>query len=129
MSLEPRITSKVYSSTEWPTIQLLQVVDNEVRLPNLSKTPIYLPKNDHLCQVRATYTITDSTKIKNLSSSGSQKSKTPPEFLPPFSNKVLIDPNKQLDAEWVIRFEKLNLEYDGVFEPTIGRYNDKSGKL
>ncbi len=45
------------------------------------------------------------------------------------SKDVVLDPNKQLSESCRQAFRKVNAEYDHVFEPVIGLYNDFSGKV
>ena len=122
VALEPRSTSKVYSRNDWPTARMVNVIDNEIRIVNDTKYPIYVPKNEHLCQVRATYVV-DPPKV----STKSDHKKSPLVLLPPFSKTINLD--KQLNAEWCQKFQDLHLKMDSVFEPSIGRYNGKAGHL
>ena len=132
VALEPRTTSKVYGSFQWPAVQTIQTIDNEIRLVNTTASPIYIPKNEQICQVRATH-IVDKIVDKNLALNNDFRSKksviAPSDLLPPFSRHVVIDPNDQLSNEWKEKFVVLNKQFDSVFEPVIGRYNDKSGRL
>ena len=123
--MEPRTSSKVFASSNWPGAQLLKVIDNEIRLPNTTGEPIFIPKNEHLCQVRATCVIDD----KNVVTTPSKSILPPADILPPFSKTVVVDPDNQLDVEWKRRFVELNNKFDNVFEPIIGQYNDTSGRL
>ena len=45
------------------------------------------------------------------------------------SNDITIDPNNQLSFAWCDKFHKLHFDFDSVFEPTIGCYNDSSGRI
>ena len=126
--MEPRTSSKVFRNSNWPTVQTLSVIDNEIRLVNDTAEPIYIPKNDHICQIRATH-IVDSKNITITSSNISKNVHSPVVDSQPYSKHVIVDPNGQLGAEWKKRFVEVNEQYDSVFEPTIGRYNDKSGRL
>ena len=123
VALEPRSTSKVYSCNNWPSARMVSVIDNEIRIVNDTKYPIHVPKNEHLCQVRATYVV-DPPKISTKSD---LNKKSLPVLLPPYSKTINLD--KQLNAEWCQRFQDLHLKMDSVFEPNIGRYNGKAGHL
>lgn len=100
------------------------VSDGAIRLVNTTSVPIQVAKNDHLCQIRGTH----SVNISELTSTPKPK-KTIVKLSPPYSKHVKIDPNNQLSSEWKVAFEELHASYDSVFEDTIGRYNDKSGKV
>ena len=122
VALEPRSTSKVYACSDWPSARLVNVIDNEIRIVNNTKYPIHVPKNEHLCQVRATYVV-DPPKVSTKSS----LIRSPPVVLPPYSKPINLD--KQLNDEWRQKFQNLHLKMDSVFHPNIGRYNGKSGHL
>ena len=91
VALEPRSTSKVYSCINWPSARMVNVIDNEIRIVNDTKYPIHVPKNEHLCQVRATYVV-DPPKVSTKSDK-----KPLPVLLPPYSKTINLD--KQLYAE------------------------------
>ena len=127
LALEPRTSSKVFSTCDWPQVQTIQVIDNEFRLVNTTDGPIHIPKNEQICQVRATQVVD-----KNLALNTACHKKNviaPSDLLPPFSKHVIVDPNNQLSNEWKEKFCVLNKQFDSVFEPVIGRYNDASGRL
>ena len=124
MALEPRADSVTYRALNWPHHQLTPVSDGTIRLINNTSTPIRVVKNDHLCQIRGTR----SVQVSDLTSTPKPK-KNIVKLSPPYSKHVIIDPNKQLSSKWKTAFTELHLSYDSVFEDTIGRYNDKSGKV
>ena len=127
MAVEPRTTSKVFRSSQWPCVQTVRAVDNELRLVNATNSPIYIPKNEQICQVRATHIVDKNLAINTPNSKKSVI--TPSDLLPPFSKNVIVDPNDQLSSEWKEKFKSLNNHFDSVFEPVIGKYNDASGRL
>ena len=45
------------------------------------------------------------------------------------SDDITIDPNNQLSSAWCDKFYKLHIDFDSVFEPTTGCYNDSSGRI
>lgn len=127
VALEPRTDSKVFASSSWPRVQIVQAIDNEIRLLNSTSEPIFIPKNEQLCQIRATQIVdTKNLPINNIPTKNKQK---PTDILPPFSKHVHTDPNNQLSLEWKNKFIDVNNQFDSVFEPVIGKYNDKSGRL
>ena len=123
VTIEPRVDSVTFRSFEWPRPQLVQAVGTEIRLINDTSSPIFVPKNDHLCQVRSSKII----EVPNVSSSKPHSTIVRPET--PHSSKVVIDPSGQLPTSWKNAFRELHMSYDSVFEDIIGRYNDKSGKV
>ena len=126
VAVEPRVNSKVFSSSCWPEAQNVTVVDNEIRLLNRTNQPIFIPKNEHLCQVRATKII-DTTTLPTFHEH--TKSAVLPKTMPPYSKHINTDPDNQLPKEWKSKFIDLHISFDSVFEPVIGRYNDKSGRI
>ena len=128
VAVEPRVNSKVFSSSRWPEAQTVSVVDNEIRLLNRTNQPIFIPKNEHLCQIRATKII--DTKTIPIFHEHKKPAVLPtPKIMPPFSKHINTDPDNQLSQEWKSKFMDLHLHFDSVFEPVIGRYNDKSGRI
>ena len=122
LALEPRFTSKIYLDNQWPSARMVSVIDNEIRILNDTQNPIHIPKNEHLCQVRATYVV-NPPKLSTLSEYKSKSHKP----LPPYSK--CISYGKQLSSEWSKKFNTLHLKFDSVFQPFGGRYNGKSGNL
>ena len=121
--LEPRVLSKTYRNCLWPRPQIVQVVEGKVNVHNDTGDIISLHKNDHICQVFKTISvekIEPSIPTPKLKQSVAER---------PFSKDVQVDPNGQLAPEVQDMFRKLNLKYDELFEPVIGRYNDASGKV
>ena len=127
VALEPRTDSKVFASFCWPRVQITKIIDHEIRLVNNTDHPIFIPKNEQLCQIRATQLV--DTKNLRIENSPSNNRPKPTIIQPPFSKHVNTDPNNQLSPEWKNKFLDLNLQFDSVFEPVIGRYNDHSGRL
>ena len=121
--LEPRFLSKTYHDNSWPQPQLLQIINGKVNVLNDSENIISLHKNDHICQIFKTKTVENS----DLSVP------TPKIRIPcverPFSKDVRVDPDSQLSGEVQQQFKELNLKYDELFEPVIGKYNDNAGKV
>ena len=81
VALEPRTDSKVFASSNWPQVQIVKVVDREIRLLNTTDEPIFIPKNEQLCQIRATQIVDTKNLPTNNLSSMKQK---PTDILPPF---------------------------------------------
>ena len=125
VALDPRENSKVVAQSNWPRAQIITAVEGEIRLLNDTSFPIYIPKNEQICNIRAAHVVNSnqgiskpSVQMKPATFSGSSH-----------SDAVTIDPNKQLSVEWVNAFKNINKTFDSVFEPSIGRYNGFSGKL
>ena len=93
VALEPRYDSLTYRTSNWPSHQFTSVCD--VRLINNTSTLIQVPKNDHLCQIRATHSIDVSVENSTV-----KPKKTLVRLSPPYSEGVVIDPSNQLSSEW-----------------------------
>ncbi len=125
VALEPRDDSMTYRDSGWPPCQFTGVVDGFVRVTNNTRSPIRVPKNDHVCQIRATRSllvdVNDASSVRPKSSIHTCNG--------PFNKEVVIDPSNQLTPEWKRAFRELHSTFDSVFENVIGRYNDASGKV
>ena len=121
--LEPRIIAKTYVNSCWPQPQMLQITDGKINLHNNTGDIITLHKNDHICQIFKTKSIDIST-----TSIVTPKSKIVVAERP-FSKDVVVDPDSQLTESERRSFRDLNLKFDELFEPVIGRYNDSAGKV
>ena len=60
VALEPRESSLVVSKASWPSAQIVQAIDDEIRLVNNTLSPIFIPKNEQLCQIRSTHIINNN---------------------------------------------------------------------
>ena len=121
--LEPRMISKTYMKNSWPNPQFATVVDGKVNVCNNTNEIIPLYKNDQICQIFKTESVT----CKEISDLTPKADKVGAER--PFSKFVKLDPDSQLTEDERNMFLQQNLKYDELFEPTIGRYNDKAGKI
>ena len=122
--VEPRVISKTFVHSSWPQPQLTTMAGGGLTIYNNTSEIIPVHKNDHLCQIFMTKTLncnnSNSTPIPKLIKPVSQR---------PFSKHVKLDPDSRLSPSMRALFEEENLKYDELFEPSIGRYNDASGKV
>ena len=125
MTLEPRTLSKSYSDNRWPEPQIARISNGSVSLMNNSKNPLILYKNDQVCQIRACKVV----QCEQVSLPSPKASPIPLQTVSFNSKNVIVDPSKQLSETCRRAFHQINAEYDTVFEPIIGRYNDHSGKV
>ena len=128
VAIDPRESSKVVATSDWPKAQTIQSIDNEIRLINDTDHPIHIPKNEQLCNVRSTQ-IVNTKNCENKATPATIKTIIRSTITKPFSSTIQIDPNKQLTVQWTAAFQNLHSNYDNVFDPTIGRYNGHAGKL
>ena len=124
VALEPRTLSKSYPINNWPEPHVARISMGGINLTNGLNKPVILYKNDQVCQIRACKTFREC-----ISTPAPKVSFTPIHPVSKFSSKVIVDPNKQLSESCRRAFHELNSEYDSVFEPVIGRYNDCSGRV
>ena len=103
----------------WPPPQITASVGGKVRIPNLTKEPLRLNRNEHVCQIRPVYVPerTDEIAISKPLSVTSQK----------HSQNVLLNPDKLLSPEITAEFASLLDEYDDVFNTNFKGYNGASG--
>ena len=111
----------------WPPPQQIQFVDHAVRVSNTSDSNILPRSGEQLCQVRRILPVeaSVSTSPPNTRSAASPS----PTTCKPFSSDVSLDPDGCLDLDTREQFKALNLEFDDVFNPSIYKYNDASGKI
>ena len=119
--VEPRVDSPHPS---FPAPMILPQIDGHIRIPNLSDSPIIIKKNQHLAQVRSVLSAVPF-EIENRPSSLA----SPSNASKPFSSDIVIDPDNQLSQADIRTFRDINLDFDDVFDPRIGKYNDASGKI
>ena len=120
--VEPRVDAKTFAQYGWPNVRTTAVIAGEMALLNDSDVPIMVYKNDHICQVRTT---TDVTPFTTSSPAPSKR-----QFIArsvPFSSDIVVD--DQLTSVQKMMFAQLHADFDDVFQPTIGRYNDYNGKV
>ena len=120
--VEPRIDTKTFADYQWPTPQVATIIAGEMSLINDSPDPILVYRNEHLCQVRLTTEVVPFTD-----SSPSTTKVTPPSKMKPYSAGIILD--DQLTREQQQEFANIHSEFDDVFQPVIGRYNDFNGRV
>lgn len=120
--VEPRIDTKTFADYQWPTPQVATIIAGEMSLINDSPDPILVYRNEHLCQVRLTTEVVPFTD-----SSPSTAKITPPSKMKPYSAGIILD--DQLNREQQQEFANIHSEFDDVFQPVIGRYNDFNGRV
>ena len=122
--VEPRVISKTYMNFEWPPPQLGSIsAEGSIILSNETNEILSVHKNDHLCQIFA-------IKSVPMVSPSKPSPKTKQLFTKkPYSALVQVDPDNQLSDYEKDLFVQCNLQFDELFEPVIGRYNDAAGKV
>ena len=128
--IEPRVDSHSPSAGIWPKIQLTSVIGGQIHVPNDSDEPILLKKNGRCCQIRTTTVISASCPSQFSQNShlpSSLPSHTPPSGF--YSDVITIDPQNQLSSDWRDKFTCLHHQFDSLFHPSVGCYNDASGRV
>ena len=127
ISIEPHDSSLL---SKWPVPQLTSVIDSRIRIPNYSDAPIVISKHQHVARARSVVIVNPISTIQNsVEARGAQASSKPKPQIGPFSTEVSIDPDNQLSISQRRQFAAANENYDQVFNPIIGKYNDASGRL
>ncbi|XP_070548521.1 uncharacterized protein [Ptychodera flava] len=107
----------------WPAPDLLSSVAGKLRVPNLSDSPQTLKRNEHFCQIRATF-----TPVTDHSSSDMKTHPTrSPTTVGNYSDHIKLDPDNLLSQEHRTAFRSIHQEFDEVFNPTVKGYNGASG--
>ena len=125
VAIEPRADSPLNGS--WPSPTVSRVIHNTVRIPNTTDEPIKLLKSQHIAQVREVTTINSSDRVPVVSSPNPKITPMVKNHL--FSSLITVDPDNQLSSDERKTFDALHKNYDTVFDPTFGIYNDFSGAV
>ena len=121
------VEPKNLASPLWPTPTMTNIISGCIRLPNDTPHPVTIKKHQHVALV--------STKLvqSGLANDGDRPVAPKPEPnrppSKPYSGDIQIDPDAQFTPTDRQAFIELHQQYDSVFNPTIGRYNDASGRL
>jgi len=110
--------------TAWPQPQEVQSIDSTVRLINTTRDPVFIRRNEHLCQLRA-LTQTTTEQVHRVE----KPRQTTINHCKPYSSSVSVDPDGHLPLEYRQKFTDLHTEYDHVFNPSIAKYNGASGDI
>lgn len=110
----------------WPAPTISRVINNVIRIPNDTLEPIKLSKAQHVAQIREI-----STQDECVTTTPSSSLPLPRTILKEgsFSTLVTLDPDNQLSSDEKSRFQSLHQDYDSVFDPNFGVYNDYSGAV
>ena len=119
--IEPRVDSP---HPMFPAPMVTQHASGTVRIPNLSDFPVSVKRHQHLAQIRSVCSPDD---IVFTQEDRGKPSSAPLKGL--HSAEVLVDPDGLLSSEDRIEFLSLHEKYDSVFDPSISKYNDASGKI
>ena len=127
VAVEPRFDNShnVRVERKFPTPKVYQVHEGSISFTNSSCDPVVVKKNEHVCNILPPVPESDMPILSNLVS-------PPPvsscKKTVKYSAPVLVNPDGSiLNAEETQMFRALVEQYDEVFNPTIGKYNGKSG--
>ena len=128
-AVEPHLPSN--PGKEWPSPSIMTSISGKLRLPNLTKSPISVKRNEHICRVRSTYT-PEEPRISEQSTprfdTGPSLFTTPKKPLV-HTASVKVDPDEILPADVKSKFKATLLEYDKVFDSDLPGYNGHFGSL
>ena len=124
IAIEPRSVSNELVSPSWIKCQAIECnSEGEITLCNTTDLPVIVKKNEQFAQIRQLESDTNAVQPSTVPAV-----KTPVKAISgPFSKLIEIDPEGLVSPEDRQEFHNINLEYDEVFSPTLGRYNGKSG--
>ena len=124
IAVEPRSDSTL----PWPTPNITQAIAGTIRIANTTEDPVIIKPNHHLAQVHFTQnapiTVDDTVLPPTARCAKTLKPKRQE-----FSTDVSVDPNNLLKPLEVRAFEKLHSKFNEVFDPSVGTYNDASGRI
>ena len=121
LAVEPRRDTSPNSTPEWLSCHLASVVNGSINVPNKSSEPILIGKHSQILQVRRT-----EVPIDTESSSTPQPIK-PPKMDDNAFSSVKVDPSNILSKADKEKFYVLHKQYNSIFSPGIGCYNQYSG--
>ena len=135
VAYEPYIQNIKTLDCSWPPQDVAEVNQGRILIPNNRSHAISLHPHQHVARV---YPVISETKYAELSvrqrvnpnAVSFQQTRT--DILPigrPFSTNVSVDPDHQLTTSDADRFQRLNRQFDDVFNPKISVYNDASGVI
>ncbi|CAB4012996.1 Hypothetical predicted protein [Paramuricea clavata] len=134
LAVEPRVDStscqSIKSSHAWPQPGILESVGRKLRLVNCSTEPIFIKKNDHICQARL---VTSSSPPQTQVPSSPDLGPPPLPLLlhtPGYhSEQVSVDPDGIFSPDEKRDTLSLLKEFDRVFDPVIPGYNGAAGPI
>ena len=132
LAIEPRVDSACCRSTKtsqaWPQPAILDSVGGKLRLVNPSAEPIFIKKNDYICQVRLINDALTTTSLPpDVPSTATKCSQ--PQTSKFHSDQVSFDPDGILPPNEKASFITLLEEFDRVFDPRIPGHNGSAGPI
>ena len=132
LAIELRVDSVCCRSTKtshaWPQPAILDSVGGKLRFVNPSAEPIFIKKNDHVCQARLiTDALTTTSLPPDVPFTATKCSQ--PQTSTFHSDQVSLDPDGILPPNEQASFITLLKEFDRVFDPRIPGYNGSTGPI
>ena len=129
VAIEPRTDSP--ANGNWPPPTISRVINGTVRIPNETNSPVYVSKSQHIATIRRVTTPTPPTPFHQsevISPASKPITDCKPKSIP-FSSNISVDPDGQLTPSEKEQFLQLHKDYDNIFNPQFGVYNDNSGRI
>lgn len=126
-AVEPHFVAPNEKSV-WPPPQITHSVAGKIRIPNLTKEPRRVQRNEHVCSIRPVRVVTD--KLPAYPALAPTRPKIPnPATKSPLKHNtnIRLNPDNLLSPEETADFRALLNEYDEVFDPNFKGYNGISG--
>lgn len=123
VSVEPRSDSCVKN---WPIPDITNIVSGKIRIPNTTNEPVLVSKHQHIAQVHLVQEHVPTICENYTDTHHVARASTLDE---PHPACVSLDPDGQLSASEKRAFTDLHHNYDSVFDSSVGKYNDASGKV
>lgn len=109
----------------WPTPCVIRSVSGKVRLPNDTRSPQLLKKDEHFCQIQPVYV--PKPNSDNYMESLPSPTKSLTHQTTRHSSAVQLDPDSLLPTHIKHQFETVLSDCDDVFNPNFNGYNGASG--
>ena len=135
VAVEPRFDNHhaKMSQCAWPDSGVHQVVNGKLKISNTTREPILINKNSHICNILPQSDFVSPASILKVdvedNKSGQSEVIAPVKKTSLYSASVQVDPDNILKSEEREKFKSLISQYDAVFNPVIGTYNNKSGPV
>ena len=101
---------------------ITHVIDDNIRIPNLSSEPVQVSRLQHVAQIRSTDMTNTQLDLHQVTRPvASISNKIGGQF---FSDAIKVDPDNQLSKGDCSAFIDLNRSHNNVFNSRFGAYND-----
>lgn len=121
----------------WPTPNIIKINNGKLRVANDNREPVIIRKHQHVAMISPVdeEDATDGKPKVILANAITNEGECEPKKVntnvpsSPYSETISINPDGLISQSESRSFRNLHEQYDDVFNPTISKYNDASGKI